>query len=219
MRSGGKISPTGQARPQGSKVDAKVNSMAKGLAYELEVAKVVDRELAQGNLGLDPSQAEVRHQPKYSSRDRNRDIVFDISIEVSRKGASGPYWVWIWECKGYAHKVPVDDAEEFHAKLEQVGADRTKGTMITPVGFDSGTYEYAKSKGIGLWRYIPGEQPVCLEEDSRGVADCDIIRALTISETTEFRFFGFFYGLTSDGQLTTDRTELLRDEFQDALEP
>jgi len=192
--------------------------MAKGLTYELEVAKAVEAELANGNLGLDPAQAKVRHRPSYFSLDRKSDIVFDVSIEVRRKGASEPYWVWVWECKNYGHSVPVDDAEEFHAKLEQIGADRTKGTMITPVGFDEGTVEYARSKGIGLWRYIPSGSLVRLMEDSRAAADSDILRALMVPQTTEFRFYGFFYGLACTGELTTDRGALIRAELQDAVE-
>lgn len=191
--------------------------MAKGTAYEIEVAYAVEAELAQGNLGLDPALATVRRKPSYFSRDRGKDIIFDVSIEVCRKGVSVPYWVWVWECKNYGHKVPVDDAEEFHAKLEQVGADRTKGTMITPIGFDTGTIEYARSKGIGLWRYIPQGGLVSLLEDRRGVAEEDILRALTTPETTGFRFYGSFYGLTCDGKLTTDQDELIQVEFQDAL--
>jgi len=135
------------------------------------------------------------------------------------RGVTIPYWVWVWECKNYGHKVPVDDAEEFHAKLEQVGADRTKGTMITPVGFDTGTVEYAKSKGIGLWRYMRLGSLVSFMVDTRGVAESDILNALTTAETTDFRFYGFFYGLTCDGQFTTDRDFLFQGEFKDALEP
>jgi hypothetical protein len=192
--------------------------MTKGTAYEFEVAAAVEVELAQGNLGLDPALANVRRKPSYFSRDRKKDIIFDVSIEVCRKGVLVPYWIWVWECKNYGRTVPVDDAEEFHAKLEQVGADRTKGTMITAIGFDGGTVEYARSKGIGLWRYIPQGSLVSLMEDRRGVKDDDILRALTTPETTGFRSYGLFYGLTCDGQLTTDRDELIQGEFQDALE-
>jgi len=189
--------------------------VTKGATYELEVAQAVENELTSGTLGLNPAQAKVHRKPSYFSRDRQKNIVFDVSVEVSREGATGPYWVWVWECKNYDHVVPVDDAEEFHAKLEQIGADRSKGTMITPVGFAKGTIEYARAKGIGLWRYIPTGSLLCLMEDGRGVADADILRALTIPETNGFRFYGQFYGLASDGHLTTDLKELIRSEFRD----
>ncbi len=192
--------------------------MAKGAAYEIEVADAVEAELAQGNFGLDPALAKVCRKPSYFSRDRRKDITFDVSVEIYRRGVSIPYWIWVWECKNYGHTVPVDDAEEFHAKLEQVGADRTKGSMITPIGFDSGTIEYAKSKGIGLWRYIPQGSLVNLVEDRRSVSDSDILAALTTADTSGFRFYGNFYGLTSNGQFTTDRKELIQREIQDAVE-
>ena len=187
--------------------------MAKGKAYELGVADLVQQELSQGRFGIDPNLARVRHKPQYYSRDRKRNITFDVSVEVYRKGATDPFWLWLWECKNYGHLVPVDDVEEFHAKLSQVGADRTKGTMITPIGFDTGTIEFARSNGIGLWRWIPQDSPVCLMEDAREVADGDILRGLTTPGTADFRFYGYFYGLTCDGILTTDEMDLLKREF------
>jgi len=191
--------------------------MSKGTTYEQDVLKLVRDQLSRGNLAIDPNLCRVRHKPNYFSRDRGKDIIFDVSIEVSRKTATEPYWIWIWESKNYSHTVPVDDVEEFHAKLSQVGADRTKGSMITSVGYDPGSVEFARSKGIGLWRFIPRGSLVCLMEDSCEVQDSNILCALTTPDTTAFRSYGFFYGLTCNGRFTTDREELLRHEFEDAL--
>ena len=191
--------------------------MSKGTTYEQDVFNKVQDELNRGKFGIDPNLSHVRRKPKYFSKDRNKHITFDISIEVFRKNAVEPYWIWIWESKNYSHKVPVDDVEEFHAKLSQIGVDRTKGSMITPVGFDPGSVEFARSNGIGLWRLIPQSSPVCLMEDSCEVQDSNILCALTTPDTTAFRYYGFFYGLTCDGRFTTDREDLLRHEFEDAL--
>src|SRR5262245_41580865 len=98
--------------------------MAKGTVYEFEVAAAVEAELVQGNLGLDPALANVRRKPSYFSRDRKKQIIFDVSIEVCRKGVLVPYWIWVWECKNYGHPVPVDDAEESTlswSKSERIG--------------------------------------------------------------------------------------------------
>lgn len=54
--------------------------------------------------------------------------------------------------------MPVDDIEEFHAKLEQIGPDRTKGTMITHSRYQESTIEYATAKGIGLTHLIDGNK-------------------------------------------------------------
>jgi hypothetical protein len=189
----------------------------KGIAYENEVADEVETELIQGNLGLDPSLACVLRKPSYFSRDRQKNIVFDVSIEVRRRGAVEPYWIWVWECKNYSHTVPVDDVEEFHAKLLQIGPNRAKGTMITPTGFGSGAIEYAKSKGIGLWRFVPSGSLVLIMEDKREATEAEIIRALTTQDTTKFRDYGSFYALTCTGHLTTDRTLLIKHELQNAF--
>ena len=72
---------------------------SKGTAYEIEVADAVEAELAGGSLGLSLHLAKVRRKPSYFSRDRKKDIVFDVSVEVFRKDATEPYWIWVWECK------------------------------------------------------------------------------------------------------------------------
>ena len=73
--------------------------------------------------------------------------------------ATDPFFLWIWECKDYSSPIPVNELEEFHSKLEQIGADNTKGTMITSNGwFQSGALNYARSKRIGLVRMLPEDQ-------------------------------------------------------------
>ena len=189
--------------------------MSKGMSYEVDAANLAETELKNGNLGIDPSCAVVCRKPKYFSRDRQSNITFDVSIELSRKLSPKvePYLIWIWECKNYGHKVPVDDVEEFHTKLNQVGSDRTKGTMITPIGFDKGAFEFARSNGIGLWRWIPPGSIVSLMEDERDASEFDIERGLTIADTTGFRSYGDLYALTCSGVLTTDLHAVLRDEL------
>jgi hypothetical protein len=191
--------------------------MNKGAAYELKVMNLVSLKLEEEELGISSKQAKVRHKPAYYSRDRQKDIIFDVSIEVCRKGAERPYWIWIWECKNYSHKVPVDDVEEFHTKLNQVGANRTKGTIITPVGFDKSAYEFARSKGIGLWRWIPEETPVIrLDTGYDSWSENVIVSGLTNEVTNGFPDDDFVFALMTDGQLTTVCSELIAQEFADA---
>lgn len=70
-----------------------------------------------------------------------------------------PSIIIVIECKDYSNGIPVDDVEEFHAKLQQIGADNTKGIIITKNGcFQRSAVSYAESKGIALARIIPSEQ-------------------------------------------------------------
>lgn len=190
--------------------------MNKGTDYEIKVMNLVKQQLEDEELGIIPKQAKVFYKPAYYSKDRQKDIVFDVSIEVCRKGTEKPYWVWIWECKNYSHKVPVDDVEEFHAKLNQIGANKTKGSIITPVGFDQGAFEFARSKGIGLWRWIPGETPVIrFDTGFDSWSDDVIIYGLTNKTTNGFSDDNFVFALTTNGQLTTIRAEMIVQEFLD----
>lgn len=187
--------------------------MHKGSIYEQQVAEYVEREILSG---FEPGLARVRRKPRYYSTARGKDIEFDVSIEVFRKGATDPFLIWIWECKASTNPVPVDDVEEFHAKLNQVGADKTKGTMIASNSFASGGESFARSMGIGLCRWIPPNTPVWILEDSSGPNESGIRRALTTPDPTDFRNYGDFYALTTDGAYTTDREQLIRSELSDA---
>jgi len=50
--------------------------------------------------------------------------------------------------------VPVDDVEEFFAKVQQVAVANAKAVIASTASFQSGTRSFAKSKGIGLMRYF-----------------------------------------------------------------
>lgn len=87
----------------------------------------------------------VYHQKVYTGRVSQRDIKIDISFDYTIAGAN---LLFLVECKCYNHAVPVDDVEEFHSKIDDIGAN--KGIMITTVGFQDGTVKTAKGRGIAL---------------------------------------------------------------------
>lgn len=100
----------------------------KGESFEIEVYDMLN-DILETEFGLSPKIASVYHKKGYYSKDREKDIITDVSIELKRPNATEPFLIWIWECKDYAHRVPIDDVEEFHSKLEQIGMDKTKGTV------------------------------------------------------------------------------------------
>ena len=59
------------------------------------------------------------------------------------------------ECKDYSRPVPVDDVEEFFAKVQQVAPAKAKAIVVSSNSFQSGALEFACSKGIGLLRMFP----------------------------------------------------------------
>jgi hypothetical protein len=130
-----------------------------GGPFEKRVAGWLQTAVNSGTFGLNPQNVRIhQHHPLYS-RDRNSKILFDVVLEVFRTNAASPYLTWLWECKDYTHTVPVDDIEEFHSKIEQVGRDNGKGTMISSAGFSQGVLYLAKSYGIGLMRVVSRCKP------------------------------------------------------------
>ena len=119
-------------------------------AFELEVAHFMEKSILQGKWGIHANTAIVKRKPKYFSRDREKAIVFDVSVEVCPVENPGELLLlWLIECKDYPdRKVEVGEVEEFHTKMLQVRA--SKGTIFTRFGFDSGALTYAKSHRIGL---------------------------------------------------------------------
>jgi hypothetical protein len=193
-----------------------------GKEFEREVFEAIQRVLASGELLLNPNTAKVYHQKAYYSRDRGKDIVVDVSIEATLLGASTSSIIWVWECKDYNSPIPVDDVEEFHAKLQQIGADRTKGTLIARGGYQESALNYAQAKGIGLARLMPESQVEWVIYRSKAQAR---LRSSAISETERALvepafctrnqdFFGFTgQGRTRSGLTLASFIELSLDEW------
>lgn len=129
-----------------------------GAAFELAVYTALQNAVSCGDLGLLERSCKITHGKRYYSQDRRSWMATDVSIELFAGKGRRPAILWVWECKNYDGAVPVSDVEEFHAKLEQLGADRTKGTIIASGRFQKGALKYAKSKGIGIARLLPARR-------------------------------------------------------------
>jgi len=94
--------------------------VGKGKLLETTVKELLEGELNRGDLGIKAGSVKVFAGKSYPSVDRGTPIVMDVSLELYRRDVKEPFFVWVWECKDYGRSVPVDDIEEFHAKLEQI---------------------------------------------------------------------------------------------------
>lgn len=96
----------------------------------------------------------VHHQRMYTGRISQRDIKVDVSFNYTIAGAD---LLFLVECKCYAHSVTVDEVEEFHSKIDDIGAH--KGIMVTTVGFQEGAVKTARGRGIALALLTTEHQP------------------------------------------------------------
>lgn len=135
-----------------------MSTRAKGNDFENRVFDAIQDELAGDRLGLSPAHARAFKRKGYYSRDRDADIVTDISIEVWLPSADRWSILWVCECKDYSGLVPVDDLEEFKAKLDQIAGANKKGVMAISGALQKSALAFAKSNGIGIIRLLPDDQ-------------------------------------------------------------
>ena len=128
------------------------STVSKGDAFENFVANVLEHEINSRALGLDPRACQLYKKRKYFSRDRQADIIVDISIEFTLPGQSKWSILWIFECKDYSSSLPVNDVEEFYSKVQQIAGVNVKAVLVTSGSLQEGALQFARSKGIGVAR-------------------------------------------------------------------
>lgn len=139
-----------------------MNTVAKGTLFEDRVFNAIKRELVSERLGLLPNSCKIFKKKKYYSKIRKEHIEIDISIEVFLPNATNWSFLWAIECKDYKNALPVNDVEEFHAKIQQVAGDNVKATLILSGALQKGAFEYCKSLGIGVVRLLPDSEIECI---------------------------------------------------------
>ena len=184
--------------------------MIRGMQFELDVCNAVNKAINEGNLGLNANACQVHRHKGYYSRDREKDIITDISVELYLDNSTKPSFIWVWECKDYRRSIQVDDIEEFHSKLEQIGADNTKGTVITSRGsFQSSALKYAEAKGIGIARLLPSDQIQWMRHFANSSMNVKSNNQATntLAALTNVNYIGRnqnFFGITSNSHVLND---------------
>ncbi len=131
-----------------------MNTTLKGDRLEEQVYSIFRDEILNDRFFAKNECCEIFKKKGYYSKDREKDIIFDVSIEVSLPGQNTFSLLILIECKNYSHPVPVDDVEEFYAKTQQISGCNVKGIIATTNAFQEGAFNFSKSKGMGLLRYF-----------------------------------------------------------------
>jgi len=131
-----------------------MDTTAQGNSLEDHAFDYFSKEIEEGRFLARPENCRIFKKKGYYSKDREKEIIFDIAIEIRFIGADTHSILCLIECKNYTHSVPVDDIEEFYAKTQQITPSNTKAIVVSANSFQSGAFKYAKSKGIGLLRYF-----------------------------------------------------------------
>lgn len=131
-----------------------MNTVRRGDELEAAIFEFFSTQIDHGQFWAHKDYCKIFIQKGYYSRDREKDIIFDVSIEIYLPGQETYSVLVLIECKNYNHRVPVDDIEEFYAKVQQVSGVNIKGIVASTNAFQDGALRFSKSKGIGLLRYF-----------------------------------------------------------------
>ncbi|WP_288432195.1 ImmA/IrrE family metallo-endopeptidase [uncultured Acinetobacter sp.] len=134
-----------------------MNTTKKGSIFEEIVFNYFNYLINNGYFGFAKDQCLLTRQKSYYSKDREKEIIFDLSLELFFPQQATPFLIMLIECKNYNKKVPIDDIEEFSSKVSQISAHKTKALCITTKGFQEGALTFSKNKGISLWRITQRE--------------------------------------------------------------
>lgn|GEM_PF-247505 len=134
-----------------------MNTTKKGDALEIAVFDLLKAQIDADRFFAKKECCSIFRRKGYYSVKRKANIVFDISIEIRFPGAADYSMLILIECKNYAKSVPVDDVEEFFAKVDQVGEANTKGIFVSNNALQSSALRYCKSQGMGVARYFDGQ--------------------------------------------------------------
>lgn len=135
-----------------------MSTIQKGNSFETTVFKYLEAELKKDNLFVPHKTSKIFQKKAYFSKDRQNNIITDISIETSISKATDYSLLTLIECKDYSHNIPVDDIEEFHSKVQQISGDNVKAIFATTAALQKSALEYAKSKKIAIIRFLPANQ-------------------------------------------------------------
>lgn len=183
-----------------------------GGPFEIEVRDLVQASINAGELGIDPKLAKVKLKEKYWSAKRDDHIITDVSVELYRSGQADYWFLWVIECKDLGKLVPVDDVEEFAAKMAQINAH--KGSMATRRGFSKGCTTYAKNSGIGLFRLTPAGQKLVLNENS----GWNFVATDFVEGAPEKNLPGHFAGVSDDGKESFSSKVFVTHELRAAID-
>lgn len=130
-----------------------MDTTKKGDELEDKIYKLFRDDISNDRFWAKKECCKIYQKKGYFSKDREKNIIFDISIEISLPGESSYSSLVLIECKHYADKVPVGDVESFLMKAHQVSGGNVKAIVVSNNAFQEGAFNFSKSKGIGLLRY------------------------------------------------------------------
>ncbi|CAM4318505.1 ImmA/IrrE family metallo-endopeptidase [Flavobacterium terrigena] len=127
-----------------------MNTVKIGNDFEEKSYAIIESALTNKELGLIPEYCKIYKKKGYYSTRRKKDIIFDLSIELTPPNANKPTLLYLIECKNYSSSIPVDDVALFAQYISEIQDYAIKGVFVTNSKLQSGATEEVISHGMML---------------------------------------------------------------------
>lgn len=128
-----------------------LNTVKKGNLFEAKSLRLIKKAIEDDKFAFPLKYSKLKSKAKYFSQKRNKEIVFDLAIEIWPPGAKRFQNLFIIECKSYSTKrVPIGDLTKLSSDVEDVASLNGKAVLITDSDFPETAMEYAENTGMML---------------------------------------------------------------------
>lgn len=125
---------------------AKIGDDFENICYELIISAIKDEKFA-----FPLKFASVKKKAKYYSSVRDKEIVFDLAIEIWPPDATNYSNLYLIECKSYStRKVEISDLTNFSYNVNDVAELNGKAVFITNSSYTTTDLTFAKKTGMML---------------------------------------------------------------------
>lgn len=131
-----------------------MNTTELGDRFEGRVFELLQKQIAADEFYVRRECCQLFKKKGYYSRDRGKDIIFDVSVEVTLPGETKYSLLILIECKSYSKPVGVEDLEEFWSKVQQVAGANVKAIVASTSPIQEGGLRFAESRGFGVIRFL-----------------------------------------------------------------
>lgn len=135
-----------------------MNTQKKGNEFEEQVFQTVKKELESGCLFVNGATSKIFKRKAYFSRDRESNIIIDISIEAFIPNGKELSLLIAIECKDYNRSISINEIEEFYCKVQQISGANIKAIFATRSALQKSALKYAKAKKIAILRLLAEEK-------------------------------------------------------------
>lgn len=144
-----------------------------------------------------PDLCKVYKKKRYYCVERKRDVVFDVVIELFRKGRDLPHSYVVFECKNHARAIQERDVTDFSDKIGRLFQNAIKGVVVVSSSLQSGAENVARSRKMGIVKFSEFGLEVIADRKSTSYVELEFVRSqITRTErhTKSLKFAAYYDG-------------------------